>query len=45
MLALTELNERSTLEEELDREFELVLIIESKLSMLDEETDRLRLEA
>jgi hypothetical protein len=45
MLALTELNERSTLEEELDREFELVLIIESKLSTLDEETDRLRLEA
>lgn len=45
MLAFTELSERSTLEDEFEREFELVLRIESALSRLDDDTDKLRLEA
>lgn len=45
MLALTELRDRSTLDEEFERVFELVLRIARRLSILDEDTDRLTLEA
>jgi hypothetical protein len=45
MLAFTELRERSTLDEEFDSEFELVLMMESRLSTLDDDRDKLRLEA
>ena len=45
ILAFTELSELSTLEEELERELELVLRMKSRLSTLDEESDKLRLEA
>ena len=45
MLALTEFSERSMLEDEFEREFELVLIIESALSTLEEDSERVRLEA
>jgi hypothetical protein len=45
ILAFTELRERSTLEDEFERELELVFSMESALSRLDEEMDKLRLEA
>lgn len=44
MLAFTELSELSTLEDELESWFELVLIAERRLSTLDEELERLKLE-
>jgi hypothetical protein len=37
MLALTELRDASTLDEEFESEFELVLRIESRLSTLDDD--------
>ncbi len=44
MLAFTELREVSTLEDEVERLFELVLSAPSRASMLDELLERLRLE-
>lgn len=45
ILAFTELSERSTLDEELESEFELVLRILSRLSTLEEERDKAMLDA
>lgn len=45
ILAFTELSERSTLEDEFDREFELVLMMARRLSTLEEDSDRLMLDA
>jgi hypothetical protein len=44
MRALIVVSAASTLEEELEREFELVLRVTSVASMLEEEFERLRLE-
>lgn len=44
MLALTELSERSMLEDDVEREFELVLRTGSRSSRLDDERDRLILD-
>jgi hypothetical protein len=44
MRALAVARAASTLEEELEREFELVLRVASVASMLEEELERLRLE-
>lgn len=45
MLAFTELSELSTLEDEFERLLELVLMTVSAASMLEEELERLTLEA
>jgi len=45
ILAFTELSERSTLDEELESEFELTLRISRRLSTLDEERDKAILDA
>lgn len=45
MLALTELSELSTLEDEFDSRRELVLIVARFASKLDDEFERLRLDA
>jgi len=44
MLALTEFSELSTLDDEFESWFELVLMTERRLSTLDEELERLRLD-
>ena len=44
MLALTEFNERSTLEEDVETLLELAFVAESAESTLDEESDRLTLD-
>lgn len=44
MLALTELSERSTLDDDVETLLELALVAESAESTLDEEFDRLTLD-